>query len=62
VSPDVATIVRVFFWAGAVALSCWLVVMGLEAVPSFREASRPRPGEPLEGPAAEDPGPAGAHR
>jgi hypothetical protein len=61
VSPDVAAIVRVFFWAGAVALSCWLVVMGLEAVPSFREAARPRPGEPLDGPVAEGPEPSGGH-
>jgi hypothetical protein len=55
VSPEVVTVFRVFFWAGVVALACWLVVMALEAVPSFREAARPRPGEELEGPEAESP-------
>jgi hypothetical protein len=61
VTPEVVLIFRVFFWAGVVALSCWLVVMALEALPSFREAARPRPGEELDGPEAEAPETASSH-
>jgi hypothetical protein len=47
VSPEVETIFRVFLWSGAVALLCWLVVMALEAIPSFEEAGQARPGEEM---------------
>ena len=60
-TPEVAQIFRVFFWAGVVAASCWLVVMALEALPSFREAARPRPGEETDGPEAEAPEPSPRH-
>jgi hypothetical protein len=61
VSPDLVPIFRVFFWSAVVALACWLAVMALQAVPSFREAARPRPGEEVEPPAAEEPEPASGH-
>ena len=47
-SSEVAAIFRVLFWSGVLALGCWLAVMTLEAIPSFRESSLPRPDDDID--------------
>jgi hypothetical protein len=58
VTLEVSQIVRVFFWSGSVALLCWLAVMALQAIPSFRDAARPRPEDEMDGADPEQPQPA----
>jgi hypothetical protein len=45
---EVAKIFQVFFWSGVVVLLCWLAVMLMQALPSFREAAHRRPGEEVD--------------
>jgi hypothetical protein len=61
VTLEVSQIFHVFLWSGSVALLCWLAVMALQAIPSFRDAARPRPEDEMDGADTEPSQPAVGH-